>query len=117
MVRGALTGVAVFLIVGVTEAATGGPVSNYTVEVLGRGNAAQAYPGAACISERGDVAGFLRYEHPTRFRAVVWSNDDPVELPTPEGNSFALSINDRGDVVGLTQDTDPSGSFSTHAVL
>lgn len=93
--------------------------ARFSIEILALGTAAQAYPGAACINDRGDVAGFLRYDRPTRYRGVVWRDGQPMELPGLGGlDTFALGLNARGDVVGVAEpgDTDPTGAAVTQAV-
>ena len=66
---------------------------------------------AAAINNRGDVVGGVIDD--SGLHAMLWTNGVATRLPSLGGDSFALDINDRGEIVGYA--TTLTGE--THAVL
>src|SRR2546422_6888628 len=82
----------------------------------------KAIPARLGASKRGDVVGFryFRDNGQSWFQAVIWRDQDVAVLPGLGGmNSFAVGINARGDVVGLSEtgQEDPLGNPVSRAVV
>ena len=85
----------------ITSSTAAAPLARRIIEAVDLGTFGGVQTAPAAINNRGDIAGFVRNATGNSYDAFIWTRRNGYEriIDNPEG-SFALGINDRGDVVG-----------------